>query len=49
MTTECSGFFAITIGKEGQKSDWSHRPLSDKQLRYAVNDTRFLERLADQM
>jgi ribonuclease D len=42
-------FFAITIGKEGQKSDWSHRPLSDKQLRYAVNDTRFLERLADRM
>ena len=42
-------FFAITIGKEGQKSDWSRRPLSDKQLRYAVNDTRFLERLADRM
>jgi ribonuclease D len=42
-------FFTITIGKEGQKSDWSRRPLSDKQLRYAVNDTRFLERLADRM
>src|SRR5262245_53736172 len=42
-------FFAITIGKEGQKSDWSLRPLSDKQLRYAVNDTRFLERLADRL
>jgi ribonuclease D len=39
-------FFGITIGKEGQKSDWSHRPLSEKQLRYAVNDTRFLEQLA---
>ena len=24
--------FAITIGKEGQKSDWSQRPLSEKQL-----------------
>jgi ribonuclease D len=42
-------FFAITIGKEGQKSDWSRRPLSEKQLRYAVNDTRFLERLADRL
>ena len=42
-------FFATTIGKAGQKSDWSHRPLSDNQLRYAVNDTRFLERLADRM
>src|SRR5215510_12494908 len=42
-------FFAVTIGKEGQKSDWSRRPLSQKQLRYAVNDTRFLERLADRL
>ena len=42
-------FFAITIGKAGQKSDWSRRPLSENQLRYAVNDTRFLERLADRM
>ena len=42
-------FFAITIGKTGQKSDWSRRPLSESQLRYAVNDTRFLERLADRM
>lgn len=42
-------FFDIRIGKAGQKSDWSRRPLSDKQLRYAVNDTRFLERLADRM
>ena len=39
-------FFGCTIGKEGQKSDWSRRPLSEKQLRYAVNDTRFLEQLA---
>ena len=42
-------FFDITIGKEGQKSDWSRRPLSEKQLRYAVNDTRFLEQLAERL
>lgn len=42
-------FFGITIGKEGQKSDWSRRPLSEKQLRYAVNDTRFLEQLAERL
>ena len=42
-------FFAVKIGKEGQKSDWSRRPLSEKQLRYAVNDTRFLERLAERL
>ena len=42
-------YFGIKIGKAGQKSDWSSRPLSANQLRYAVNDTRFLERLADRM
>ena len=40
-------FFAVTIEKAGQKSDWSRRPLSEKQLSYAVNDTRFLEPLAE--
>jgi ribonuclease D len=46
-------FFHITIEEEGrkseQKSDWSLRPLSEKQLRYAINDTRFLERLSQQL
>ena len=37
-------YFGVTIEKAGQKSDWSRRPLSEKQLSYAVNDTRFLER-----
>jgi len=40
-------FFGVTIEKAGQKSDWSRRPLSEKQLSYAVNDTRHLEALAD--
>jgi len=42
-------FFGIAIGKEGQKSDWSRRPLSEKQLCYAVNDTRFLDQLAGRL
>jgi ribonuclease D len=42
-------FFAITIGKVGQKSDWSRRPLSENQLRYAINDTRFLAQLAERL
>jgi ribonuclease D len=42
-------FFSITIGKAGQKSDWSRRPLSEKQLRYAINDTRFLAPLAERL
>jgi ribonuclease D len=40
-------FFDVKIGKEGQKSDWSRRPLSEQQLSYAVNDTRYLEQLAE--
>ncbi|MBM4261174.1 MAG: hypothetical protein FJ145_06985 [Deltaproteobacteria bacterium] len=40
-------YFQVIIGKEGQKSDWSQRPLSEKQLRYAVNDTRYLIQLAE--
>ena len=42
-------YFGVVIGKEGQKSDWSRRPLSEKQLRYAVNDTRFLEEIANRL
>jgi ribonuclease D len=42
-------FFGVTIEKAGQKSDWSRRPLSEKQLSYAVNDTRFLEPLAERL
>lgn len=42
-------FFGVTIEKAGQKSDWSRRPLSENQLRYAVNDTRFLEPLAERL
>src|SRR5258705_8677605 len=40
-------YLGVTMEKAGQKSDWSRRPLSEKQLSYAVNDTRFLEPLAD--
>ena len=42
-------FFGVTIEKAGQKSDWSRRPLNEKQLTYAVNDTRFLESLAERL
>ena len=42
-------YFAVTIAKTGQKSDWSRRPLSEKQLHYAVNDTRYLAVLADRL
>ena len=40
-------FLDLTMTKDSQKSDWSRRPLSEKQLRYAANDTRHLEALAE--
>jgi ribonuclease D len=42
-------FSGRTFSKGGQKSDWSRRPLSPAQLRYAVDDTRYLEPLADRL
>lgn len=39
----------VALVKDSQKSDWSRRPLSETQLRYAVNDTRYLEALAERL
>ncbi len=40
-------YFDIKLPKDSQKSDWSKRPLQQKLLDYAMNDTRYLERLVD--
>ena len=36
----------VLLSKEGQKADWSRRPLSEKLLRYASDDTKYLEAVA---
>lgn len=41
--------FDVTLPKQKKKSDWSRRPLSDQQLDYASDDTRFLEPMADRL
>ncbi len=37
----------IEMSKHGQRADWSVRPLSDKLLCYAADDTRYLSQLAE--
>ena len=41
--------FNINLTKKGQRSDWSRRPLKESQLGYAVDDTRFLLKLAKKL
>ena len=42
-------FFDITLAKGSQKSNWARRPLSEIQLTYAADDTRYLEDIADNL
>lgn len=39
-------FFGIRLDKASQKANWARRPLTDRMLAYARNDTRYLEPLA---
>ncbi|HEY0257957.1 MAG TPA: HRDC domain-containing protein [Candidatus Methylacidiphilales bacterium] len=40
-------FCGITLDKKSQKADWSRRPLSPEMIDYAVQDTQYLEPIAD--
>ena len=41
--------FGIKLPKEEQRSDWSRRPLRDKQLTYAASDVIYLIKLAEKL
>jgi len=41
--------FGVKLAKDEQRSDWSKRPLSDKQLTYAASDVQYLIRLAERL
>ena len=47
LTELARSILKIDLPKSSQKSDWSRRPLSDKQIEYAVKDTCYLEQMAD--
>ncbi len=39
-------YFDVTVTKASQKANWARRPLSPQMADYAVNDTRYLHRIA---
>ena len=41
--------FDIKLPKDEQRSDWSRRPLTDKQLAYAASDVEYLIPLAEKL
>ena len=41
--------FSVKVPKDEQRSDWSRRPLTEKQLTYAVGDVLYLARLAKKL
>jgi ribonuclease D len=42
-------FLGVKLEKGAQKANWAIRPLTDKMLRYARNDTHYLKPLADKL
>ena len=49
LVTLAEKYLGVELTKQGQRSDWSRRPLTEAQLRYACNDTRHLEAIADHL
>ncbi|MEM8885785.1 MAG: HRDC domain-containing protein [Planctomycetota bacterium] len=43
------GRFGVKLDKSQQRSDWAARPLSDAQLEYAADDTRYLIELHEEL
>jgi ribonuclease D len=42
-------FFGIDLPKSSQKANWARRPLTRAMIEYAINDTLYLVRLAEQL
>lgn len=42
-------YFGVELVKGSQKANWARRPLSPKMAEYAVNDTRYLDPLAQKL
>jgi ribonuclease D len=42
-------YFSVTLTKGSQKANWAQRPLSQRMMDYAVNDTHYLLPLAEKL
>jgi ribonuclease D len=49
LTNLLSQYLGVTLDKGSQKADWARRPLTDRMLEYARNDTHHLKPLADRL
>ncbi|MFQ5669255.1 MAG: HRDC domain-containing protein [Acidobacteriota bacterium] len=49
LATLLQKYFEVTLSKTNQKDDWSRRPLTRRQLAYAIADTRWLLELSHRL
>ena len=42
-------YFGLELPKGSQKANWAHRPLPTRMTEYAINDVRYLLRLAEEL
>ncbi len=42
-------YFGVTLSKSSQKANWALRPLPEQMLEYAVNDTRYLLKICEEI
>ena len=49
LTHLVAQYLGITLDKGSQKADWAQRPLTEKMITYARNDTHYLKELSDRL
>ncbi len=49
LTDLLARFFGVRLDKAPQKANWARRPLTDRMIAYALNDSRYLHPLAEML
>ena len=42
-------YFSVTLSKSSQKANWAIRPLPEQMVEYAMNDTRYLLKICEEL